>query len=158
MNTGLWSYNLAQCADGLECNNETAFDDAHYDDSGTCYPYTQIYRPNSYWVAARAFGSITALTGLVGFVFISTATCVEWKMRTWYFLCAWFLLVTIFQGLEFLIMKGDLCTKFTMPGTAEMIVSQCTIARDGFIAIAATFVWFITAVGCSHMARNAKGV
>jgi len=158
LNTGLWYYNLMQCIDEEDCDDTPPFDASNYVDSDYCYPYAQIYRPNSYWVAARAFGSITLLTGLVGIVPISTATCVQLKKRTWYLLCSWFLLVTVFQGLQFLIMKGDLCTEWTVPGTAETIKSDCTLARDGYIGIAATVIWFITAVGCSSMARTAKNI
>ncbi len=156
LKSGLWYYNLMQCLDEDNCDDNPPFDAANYADSEYCYPYAQLYRPNSYWVAARAFGSITLLTGLFGIIPIATATCIELKKCTWYLLCVWFLLVTVFQGLQFLIMKGDLCTKWEVPGGA--IVSQCTIARDGYIGIAATIIWFITAVGSSHMAQRAKSI
>jgi hypothetical protein len=158
LKTGLWYYNLMQCLDENDCDDNPPFDAENYVDSEYCYPYAQLYRPNSYWVAARAFGSITLLMGLLGIIPISTATCIELKRRTWYLLCAWFLLVTVFQGLQFLIMKGDLCTEWKVPGTEGTIVSQCTIARDGYIGIAATVIWFITAVVSSHMAQRAKSI
>jgi len=158
LKTGLWYYNLMECIDEDDCDDSPPFDAANYVDSDYCYPYAQLYRPNSYWVAARAFGSITLLTGLIGIIPISAATCVELKKRTWMFLCCWFLLVTVFQGLQFLIMKGDLCTELTIPGTVGTIISQCTLSRDGFIGIAATVIWFLTAVGCSRMAGRAKNI
>ncbi len=158
LDTGLWSYNLMQCIDGHDCNNESVVDVSHYVESNYCYPYAMIFQPNSYWVAARAFGSLTVLTGLFGFVFIATATCGKLRKRTWYLLCAWFLLTTMFQGLQFLIMKGDMCTEWSVPGMEPPgeVISQCTIARDGFIGIAAMVTWFAIAVGCSRMARRSN--
>ena len=121
-----------------------------------------VLYPNPYWVTARACGSLAVLSGFVGFVIIATATCVELKKRTWILMCAWFLLVTVFQGLQFLILKGDLCTEWTLPGSESSspgtIFSQCSIARDGYIGIAAIVIWFVIAVGCSQMARRKEHV
>ena len=160
--TGLWSYNLVKCVDGQVCSKETTVDESHYVESDYCYPYSMLLYPNPYWVTARACGSLTVLSGFVGFVIIATATCVELKKRTWILMCAWFLLVTVFQGLQFLILKGDLCTEWTLPGSESSspgtIFSQCSIARDGYIGIAAIVIWFVIAVGCSQMARRKEHV
>ena len=106
LNVGLWSYNVLQCLDEDSCDYE-AGDNVTLVDSEYCMPYSQDIPPNSYWVAAQIFGSSTVLLGLVGIVPISSASCVKLRKRTWIFLCCWFLLVTLFQGLQFLFLKSD---------------------------------------------------
>lgn len=155
LNTGLWNYNLLQCAEGQDCSASTPIDGGNYVDSDYCFPYTQVYHPNTYWVAARIFGTISVLFALVGVIPIATSTCCKLKRRTWLCTCAWFLFVTLSQGLQFLFLKGELCNVWNVPGTMGTVVSQCTISRDGIIGITATIIWFITAVGCSRMARIA---
>ena len=146
LDVGVWSYNLLQCADGELCD-DPAFYNVTYVASDYCMPYTHDIPPNSYWVAAQVFGSSTVLLGLVGLILISSALCVGLERRTWLLLCAWFLMVTLFQSLQFLFLKSDLFHDF-----------QSRIISHGFMGIGATAIWFMTAVGCSHMARRMKSV
>jgi hypothetical protein len=146
LNVGVWSYNLLQCADGELCD-DPAFYNVTYVASDYCMPYSHDIPPDSYWVTAQVFGSSTVLLGLVGLIPISSAICVGLKRRTWLLLCAWFLMVTLFQSLQFLFLKSDLFNDF-----------QSRIISHGFMGIGATVIWFMTAVGCSHMARRMKSV
>ncbi len=155
LNIGIWSYNVLQCADKELCNDAAI--NVTFIDSEFCMPYDRgDVPPNSYWVAARVFGSSTVLLGLAGIIPVSSATCVKLKRRTWYSLCAWFLLVTLFQGLQFLFLKNDLCGPIVDPVSSQEIDFQCRIIIHGIMGIAATLFWFMTAVGCSHLARGLK--
>ena len=147
LNVGLWSYNVLQCLDEDYCNAEAVYN-VTLVDSEYCMPYSHDIPPNSYWVAAQIFGSSTVLLGLVGIVPISSASCVKLRKRTWIFLCCWFLLVTLFQGLQFLFLKSDFF----------VIDFQCEIMNDGILGVVAMLIWFITAIGCSRMARKLKCV
>ena len=157
LNAGIWSYNVLQCSDKELCN-DAAISNVTYIDSEFCMPYDGDTPPNAYWVAAQVFGSSTVFLGLAGIIPVSSATCVKLKQRTWYLLCAWFLLVTLFQGLQFLFLKSDLCSPVVDPASSLEIDFQCRIISHGFMGIAATLIWFMTAVGCSHLAGRLEVV
>ena len=162
LNAGLWSYNLAECIDGQNCNITGVAKNEQLVDSGYCQPYTtNIWIPDVYWRTARAFGSLSVLLGSVGIGLISIATCTKLKKRTWIIICAMFLVATLAQGLQFLFLKSDLCSVFTIEdGVAisrsegdRIVDSSCSISIDGKLAISAAVFWFLIAVGCSYMAK-----
>jgi len=153
MNTGLWSYNLKFCPAGEDCS---LGDYDNLEDSAYCQPYAQMLETDINWKAARAFGSLSAIFGLFGLVLISTATCTHLKRQTWLLICSFYLLTTLFQGLQFLYFKSGLCTEWMYPDAAanagDVAASDCTLSRYGKFRIIATVFWFLTAIGCSHMA------
>lgn len=153
---GLWSYNLKICLGGESCNGDDLHAAGNYEDSGYCQPYSRIFTPDTHWSTARAFGSTSVLLGFLSLCLISTATCTKLKRRTWIVLCALYLFITLCQGLQFLLFKSDLCTELTLPNTNHMSSSECTLSTDGMFGITAAVFWFVTAIGCSHMARMAK--
>lgn len=154
LNTGLWSYNLKQCVEGESCNTTDPYGaDVNLEDSSYCQLYSQMFTPDTHWRSARVFASLALLLGILGIGLISIATCTKLRKRTWIYTCTLFLVVTLFQGLTFLYLKSDMCTEWTHPDTKYVAFSECTISEDGRCGIASTVLWFITAVGCAHMAR-----
>jgi len=156
LNAGLWSYNLKQCAEGESCVVNGTNADGNFVDTGYCHPYGPTFSStNIYWKSARTFGSLTVFLGFIGIGLVSTATCTKLKKRTWMVICTLFLLVTLFQGLQFLFLKSDLCTEWTHPDTKDMARAECSISTGAKLGVTATVLWFVTAVGCSYMTRLA---
>lgn len=81
LSAGLWSYNLKQCIDPDDCDiiNPSDLEDSKY-----CQQYGRLFdNIDVYWRAARAFGSISALLGLMSIGIISFSSCTKLKKRTW---------------------------------------------------------------------------
>ena len=157
LNAGLWSYNLKQCSGEGGCNTTEPYG-AHenYTDSEYCQVYSDFFVPDIYWKSARAFSTFSQVLGFAGLILLSTATCTKLKTRTWVFTCSVFLLATLFQGLQFLFFKSDLCTEWEHPtDEGYTAVSDCSLATDGKLGVACTVLWFVVAVGCAQMARIA---
>ena len=154
LNVGLWSYNLKQCIPGEICNSSDTSTVGNYEDSSYCQPMPLLYYSDNYWIAARVFGSLSVVLAFCGISLISIATWTKLKTRTWIFICALFLVITLAQGLQLLFLKSDLCNVWVFPGTQDVITSQCTLSTDGAIGVAATVLWFIIAAGCFQMARQ----
>lgn len=70
-------------------------------------------------------------------------------------LVAMLLLATLFQGLQLLLFRSDLCTVWSHPETGERVDAKCTISTGGILGIVATILWFASAIGCSRMAKMA---
>jgi len=153
LSAGIWSYNLKQCIDAENCDTNDPND---LEDSNYCQVYGSLFDTvDAYWTSARVFGSISTLLGLICLGLISTATCTKLKKRTWIALVTLLLLVTLCQGLQFLLLKSDVCNEWTNPETSDVSSAECSLSSGGKCGIAATIFWFIVAVGCSHMARMA---
>lgn len=103
LRAGLWSYSLAECIDGESCDTDDISENiSNLVSSDYCQPYTDnLFQPNAYWKAARIFGSLSALFGLIGIVLFSISTCTKLKRKRWYLTCAIYLGATLFQGLQF---------------------------------------------------------
>jgi len=154
LSTGLWSYKLKQCIDPENCDSNDPND---LEDSNYCQVYGQLFNTvDSYWTASRVFSALSALFGIISLGIISTATCTKVKRRTWIVAVALLLVATLFQGLQFLFSKSDLCNEWTHPETGVVIKGQCSLSTGGYYGITAAVLWFINAVGCSHMARIAS--
>ncbi|KAL7535218.1 hypothetical protein ACHAXR_007620 [Thalassiosira sp. AJA248-18] len=152
VSVGLWAYNLKQCTDEIGCDTDDL------EDSKYCQQYGKLIDEtiDIYWKSARAFGSISALLGLISMGLISTATCAKLRKRTWIVSVTLFLIATLCQGLQFLFFKSDLCNEWIHPVTEELVSSECSISTGAIFGIVATILWFTAAVGCLFMASMAK--
>jgi hypothetical protein len=151
LSAGLWNYNLRQCIDVENCDTNDPDDLV---DSRYCQQYGKLFDTvDGYWTAARAFGTVSVVLGALVLGLISIATCTKLKKRTWTMLTLTLLIVTLFQGLQLLILKSDLCNVWTNPETLETVESDCMLSFAGNIGIASCVFWFLTAVGCSYMAK-----
>ena len=152
LSVGLYGYTLKQCKDPYGTCDESNPEDLV--DSKYCQTYPTTIHPDSYWTAARTVSILSVMLGFAGLALVSISTCTKLKRKTWTIACAIFLLTTLFQGLQFLFLKGDLCNEWTHPDNEYVAFGECSLSTGGYLGIASTIFWFVSAVGCSRMARQ----
>ncbi len=151
VSAGLYSYALLQCINPNDCDPSDAED---LDDSKYCQPYPGIVEHDSYWTASNVFSALAIVFGVMGLVILSFSTCTSMKKNKWIIGCWLFLVATLNQGLQFLFLKSDLCKTWTHPITGASSIADCSLSTGGYYGVSATVFWFVSAVGCAHMART----
>ncbi|KAL3796024.1 hypothetical protein HJC23_013081 [Cyclotella cryptica] len=147
LSAGLYSYTLKQCKDN-NCYEDNPRD---LEDSKYCQPYPLAIVPDAYWKSARVFGAISLILGLFGLAFVSLATCTKMKKSRWKAACMIFLVGTLCQGLQFLLVQSNLCNKMPILGREDVAKAECSLAKGAFLSIAAMLLLFLNAIGCVCM-------
>eukprot|EP00804_Cyclotella_cryptica_P026513 CCRYP_008141-RA/>CCRYP_008141-RA protein AED:0.29 eAED:0.29 QI:608/1/1/1/0/0/2/425/249 len=133
LSAGLYSYTVKK-------QNDRIWDEqnpAELEDSKFCQPYPLNVVPDSYWNSARVFAAISLMLGLVGLVFVSLSTCTKIKQSRWKIICTTFLVATLCQGFQFLMIQSNLCTMMPLSGHEYVIHSECSLAKGAHFSIVA---------------------
>ncbi|KAL9190050.1 hypothetical protein ACHAXT_007261 [Thalassiosira profunda] len=156
LKVGLWSYNIQECV-GEDCSTPEVYgENADFVDSEFCQPYSDLFDPDTAWKSSRVFGTLSVILGFIGLGLTAIGTCTKLKRRTWMVICSMFLVATLFQGLQLIFLRSDLCTEWMHPNTGETVVTDCSLAKDAKMGVAATVLWFLIAVGCGRMATGVR--
>jgi hypothetical protein len=100
------------------------------------------------------FAAISLLLGLLGLAFVSLATCTKLKKSKWKIACLIFLVASLFQGFQFLMVKSNLCNEMPLLGREYVSNAECSLAKGAYLSIMAMLLLFLTAIGCACMFRT----
>ena len=177
VSAGIYSYTLKQCARHDSCNqaDPTEFQDSKYCqviypllqfdvllfcmmyttiNNFVCQPYPSAIEVDSHWMAARIFAMISLILALIGLALTSLATCTKMKKIRFKVFSLIFLMASLFQGLQFLVLNSTLCNVISFQNQNYVAHADCSLSMGAYMSIAALVLHFLTAIGCIVMFRK----
>lgn len=151
VSAGLYSYTLKQCPRHDETCKDTSV--AELEDSQYCQPYPDVISIDNNWLAARICSMLSFALGLIGLAVVSVATCTKMKKKRWRHFSVIFIMASILQGLQLLLLNSSLCTTLSVPGQ-YVAFAACSLSDGAYMSITALLLHFFTAVGCTYMFRR----
>ena len=139
---GAWRYNSFVLVQNVDTGNIWKVE--------TCETYPDYVSLDGYWKASRAFGIIAPVLGVI---VAGSMVCLPGLGKASGSL---FLIVSLCQGLTFLLLKSDICDIDTNPifrlvnSTVETSAlvkdDSCEIGSSATMSIVATVLWFLAAL------------
>jgi hypothetical protein len=94
------------------------------------------------WKAAKSFGLISSVLGIVCFIFLWTAACVAYPRAFWNAICALLAVCGLFDFLTLVFLASPACD------------NGCTLQYAGYLAIVSGIVFWINAVLCWRVGQE----
>lgn len=147
---GLMSYEDRESNGGLFGNQDSLYESFY----GVCNPYDAKRVKQGFWKdvtdgtlgapwrAAKSFGMLSSILGIVCWILLWTAACVAYPRIFWNTLCGVLALCGLFDFLTLVFLLSNACDE------------ACTLKYAGYLAIASGVVFWITGVLCWRVGQE----